>query len=91
MTITTSKDLTIPVNWAWVMNIMGKETLMINFTDLRSFSDLAFDFEGCDMIYRKSEEEGDLIFEGFTKLVTLNRPDLFMNPDQVEIHLIKEE
>lgn len=90
MTITTSKGLTYDIQWAWSLNLMGKETLMISLVDRRSFSEIAIEFEGCDMIYRNSEEEGDLMFEGFTKLVMLNRPNLISHPEEVEIHLIKE-
>lgn len=89
MTIETSKGKTLHVNWADTTRLYGIDILMINFWDDRPFSEFEQDFEGCDLFFRKSEEEGDKIFDGFTKLISINRPDMF-NLSEVELRLVRE-
>lgn len=91
MTVTTNTGLILKTNWAWSMNIMGVNTLMINFQNDRSILDIASDLQGSNTFYRESEEEGNMTFEGFNDLVMINHPDVLNNPSQVEIRFIKRE
>lgn len=69
MTITTNRGKTFDVNWAWA----DDERLRIEYPDTRSIVDIAEDFEGLNRIDRKSEEEGDKVYTGYTRLTGLNR------------------
>lgn len=89
MTIETSNGFVTEVKWAWAMSLMGIETLMLAYEDDRPFSQIIPNWEENPFFFRKSEDEGDLIFEGFTKIVMINRPNLLTNPSEVEIHLVR--
>lgn len=89
MRIETSKGKSLSVNWAETTKMFGIDVLMISFWDDRPFSEFEKDFEGCDFFYRTSEEQGDKIFDGFTKLISVNRPDMF-NLSEVELRLVRE-
>lgn len=68
MTITTSKQKTFDVNWAWAP--VGEDgDMMFELTrDERPVSQIAADFEGCEHIHRESELEGDKDFDGYTRV-----------------------
>lgn len=66
MTITTNRGKTFDVNWAWAMKDSNR--LMIELPDKRSVSEIAEDFDGLTRIDRKSKEEGDKVYTGYTML-----------------------
>lgn len=69
MTITTSRGQTFDVNWAW--ELRTKQQLQIELNDTRPIADIAADFDGLETISRKSDTEGDKLYEGYTKLTAV--------------------
>lgn len=68
MTIVTNRGQTFEANWAWADDI-----LRIELKDSRDVSEIAQDFEGLTKISRKSENEGDAVYEGYDVLVSVQR------------------
>lgn len=72
MTITTSRGKSFPADWAWAP-AGPREGLMLQIDDPRPLSEIAADFEGCESLHRASETEGDMDFEGYTRLTAILR------------------
>ena len=70
MTIMTSRGKTFDVDWAWAPVGMEKK-LMIQYEDERPISEIANDFEGLQSIQRNDENEGNVPYEGYIKLVSV--------------------
>lgn len=66
MTITTSRGMTLEVNWAFPPR--GTDKLMIELPDTRPVADIATEFDGLSVIERKSDTEGDATYTGYTML-----------------------
>lgn len=66
MTITTSRGQTFNVNWAWAQE--DENRLMIELPETRSIGEIAADFDGLEKIDRRSESEGDRVYEGYDAL-----------------------
>lgn len=67
MTITTSRGKTFPADWAWGP-VGPRQELRMAIIDPRPLSEIAADFEGCERFRRQSDTEGDLDFDGYTRL-----------------------
>lgn len=83
----TAKGKTIAVDWMWLMDITGE--LMMGYSDDRPMAEIAADWEGVALLERKSEEEGDITYEGFTRIRRIVKDDIF-RPGKVEIVFVKE-
>lgn len=91
MTITTNRNQTFEVNWAWApVMIEGKEALMFELThDIRPISQIAKDFEGLTHIHRANTVEGDMDFDNYGYLQAVSifpkgavRLTLFKNDEE---------
>lgn len=82
MTVTV-KGKTFLVDWCWLVN--RTEQLMLEYTDVRHVSEIVADWEGAEVIERKSETEGDITYEGFTSITRIIRKE----NGKVEIALVK--
>lgn len=71
MTIMTNRGQTFDVNFAYAPTSKGR--CMIELKDSRDVSEIAQDFEGLTKISRKSENEGDAVYEGYDVLVSVQR------------------
>lgn len=60
------KGKSIPVDWMWLFK--ATDRLKLRVTDPRKLSEVARDFEGAPVIERKSEEEGDETYTGYTSI-----------------------
>ena len=72
MTVTTSRGKTFDVEWMWGP-VSSTGQLMIQLRDARALSKIAKDFEGCETFHRASELEGDMDFDGYTRLAGISR------------------
>lgn len=72
MTLKTSNDKTFNISWAWAP-VGLEEALGLELIDDRPLSEIAKDFEGVKRFERFSESEGDMIFEGYTELLSISR------------------
>lgn len=90
MTLTTSMGQTIEVDWAWApVGLFGD--MMFQFHDERPLGKIASDFDGIDHIRRESQEEGDMDFDGYTVLRSIQRPFYETDPSAVQITLTKPQ
>jgi hypothetical protein len=67
----TSRGQTFNAVWAWAQS--GDKVLRMMLNDSRDVSEIAQDFEGLTKISRKSENEGDAVYEGYDVLVSVQR------------------
>ena len=75
MTINNFRGKTFEIQWAWAP-VGFDGDMMVQLRDERPLAQIAADFEGCDFFLRESPEEGDMEFEGFTRLRCIQRtPD----------------
>lgn len=74
------KSKTFEVFWMWERN----GTLMCEYTDTRKMSEIVKDWENAEKIERFSETEGNLLFEGYTKIQRV-----IIMADRVQIALVK--
>lgn len=88
MKLTTSKGKTFTIDWMWGP-VGADNSLMIQFSDDRTLSKIAKDFEGCDHFHRESETEGNMDFDGYTVLAGITRPSYSNNPSTVMLTLNK--
>lgn len=72
MKITTTKGKTFDVNWAWA----DGANLRMEFIDDRSIEEIAADFDHIESFYRTSEEEGNMVYDGYQALIAVikNQP-----------------
>ena len=71
----TAKGRTFDANWAWGP-VGAKKRLMIEITeDARALSAIAADFEGAQEIIAQDEHEGNALYAGYTRLVSIERLD----------------
>lgn len=71
------------MSWMWLLN--RKNELRLEYTDERHVSEIVADWEGAEVIERKSENEGDMTFEGFNSITRIIKKD----NGKVEIALVK--
>lgn len=77
------KGKTFPVDWMWLLKRTGE--LRLQYADNRRFAEIATDWDGAEVIERKSENEGDITYEGFNTISRIIRlPD-----GKIEIALVK--
>lgn len=76
------KNKTFNVLWMWVLN----GVLMLEYVDDRKISEIVLDWEDAETIERISDDEGNLIFEGYTKIKHVVKND----NDRVQIALMTE-
>lgn len=70
MTITTDKNKTFDVNWAWAP-VGDDDDMMIELAhDDRPLAEIAADFEGCERFHRTSEIEApfETDYVGYTRI-----------------------
>lgn len=84
MTVLTSKGKEFDISWMWGPVGYSKD-VMLQMKDSRKLSEIAIDFEGCELYQRKDELEGDMTFEGYVDLIAIVRPN--RNTDDVQITL----
>lgn len=86
MTITV-KGKTFDANWAWGP-VGARKRLMIELKeDARALSAIAADFEGAQEISVQDEHEGNALYAGYTRLVSVERLDTVA----VQLALEREE
>ena len=71
------------MSWMWLLN--RKNELRLEYTDERHVSEIVADWEGAEVIERKSETEGNMNFEGFNSITRIIKKD----NGKVEIALVK--
>lgn len=76
------KHKTFDILWMWVLN----GVLMLEYVDDRKMSEIVLDWEGAEKIERISDDEGNLIFEGYTKIKHAVKSE----NDRVQIALVTE-
>lgn len=76
------KNKTFDILWMWVLN----GVLMFEYVDDRKISEIVLDWEDAETIERISDDEGNLIFEGYTKIKHVVKND----NDRVQIALMTE-
>jgi hypothetical protein len=69
----------------WLMERQGE--LVFQYADNRHFADIVADWSGAEVIERKSENEGDFTYNGFTAISRIIR----LPYGKVEIALVKGE
>lgn len=67
------KGKEITVNWMWLLE--RKDQLIFQIVDERPLSEIAADWEGAEVIERKSETEGDKTYTGYTRILRMMRKD----------------
>lgn len=87
MTLKTSKGKEFRINWMWGP-LGDDESVDLELEDDRLLSELAKDFEGVEKYERFSEEEGDMIFEGYTELLSITRK-YTRTSSKVQISIVK--
>ena len=91
MTVLTDKGKEFQIKLMWgPIGILNNE-LMIQYEDSRLISDISKDFEGCHRFSRKSQEEGDLEFIGYSVLKSVVRPVYDSDPDLVQLTFVKSK
>lgn len=76
MTAKTSKGFEFAPQWM-ATSLSYPGDLMFDLEDDRPLYEIAKEFENCSWIKRYSEEEGDVLYEDYTEVVNISRPDLF--------------
>lgn len=67
------KGKEISVKWMWLLE--RKDEVILQLVDERPLSEIAADWEGADVIERKSETEGDKTYKGYARLMRIMRKD----------------
>ena len=70
MTVTV-KGKTFPVKWMWLLESTGE--LLLEYPEKRSMMDILADWENADVMERQSESEGDITYQGYTKVQRIVR------------------
>lgn len=74
MVLETSLNKTYEVDWVDVATITSGN-LLLQMADQRPLHLIAAEFDGLEWLRRKSEEQGDKLFEGFKRLIRISRKD----------------
>ena len=74
MTLKTSKGKTYEINWIGGPTVRTGNVLL-EMKDDRSLANIAREFDKLEWMERTSETEGDKRFEGFARLVGIQRGD----------------
>lgn len=85
MTVTANGKM-VEVDWMWLFDYTGE--LMMGYKDDRPMVEIAADWEGVPLFERRSEEEGDINYEGFTRIRRIVKDDIH-KPGTVEIVFVK--
>lgn len=73
MLLTTDRNQTFEVNWAWAP-INDDDDLMLELTcDDRLFSQIALDFEGLKHIHTSDKFEGERDYDGYDQIRSMIR------------------
>lgn len=72
MTLTTDKGKTFDIHWAWAPAGADGD-LMLEYEDERDLAAIVADFDGVAHFHRASELEGDMDFDGFTRIKAVVR------------------
>lgn len=83
----TANGRTVNVDWMWL--VPYSEELMMGYDDDRPMAEIAADWEGIPLFERRSEEEGNITYEGFTRIRRIVKDDIY-KPGKVEIVFVKE-
>lgn len=67
------KGKTHDVKWMWLLE--RKDQVILQMVDERPISEIAADWEGAEVIERKSENEGDKTYTGYTRIMRIMRKD----------------
>lgn len=67
------KGKTHDVKWIWLLE--RKDQVILQMVDERPISEIAADWEGAEVIERKSENEGDKTYTGYTRIMRIMRKD----------------
>ena len=73
MTLTTDRGKTFTARYAWGPTLATGRLMAAITDDARPLSQIAADVEGVTRFERKDEHEGDAVFEGYTRLVSIAR------------------
>lgn len=72
MTLVINDTYKIHIKWMW--GPVGEDSsVMLELEDDRKLSDISKDFEGVKKYERLSDTEGNMIFEGYTELLAIQR------------------
>lgn len=82
----TANGKTVTVDWMWLVEQTGE--LMMGYSDDRPMAEIAADWEGVSRLERKSVTEGNITYEGYTRLRRIVKDDFF-KPGKVEIVFVK--
>lgn len=74
MKLKTSLNKTYEVDWVDVATITSGN-LLLQMMDKRPLHLIAAEFDGLKWLRRKSEEQGDKLFEGYSRLIRISRKD----------------
>lgn len=85
MTVTV-KGKTFPVKWMWLLEATGE--LMLEYPEKRNMTDILADWENADVMERKSETEGDITYQGFTRIQRIVR-SIVNGTEMVQITFVK--
>lgn len=69
--------------------VEGSGELMLGLTDDRPISVIASEWEGIPRMERISQEEGDLTYEGYTRIRRIMQGDPF-HPGKTELVLVRD-
>ncbi len=84
MKLKTSRGNEYTIQWAAATERAGG-MLMLMLLDGRKLSEIAAEFEGVERFERISEQQGDEVYEGFTRLEAISRQG-----DEVQMKLVRE-
>lgn len=82
------KGKKIEIKWMWLLE--RKDQVMLQLVDERPLAKIAAQWEGAEVIERKSENEGDKTYTGYTRILRIMRKD-DTAPGCVEIVLGKSK
>ena len=60
------------IDWMFYTS-SDKDSVMLQYRDARSLEAIAHDFDGVEHMVRRSETQGDMTFDGFSRLTAIIR------------------
>lgn len=85
MTLVLDGEKTLEIIWMYY--VPGDESrVMLEYTDGRKIEDIAHDFEGVQRMERRSESEGDMVFEGYSEVEAVIKNRNRLNRVQITMH-----
>lgn len=86
MTVKTSKGKTFTIDWMWAP-YGPNDDLVFEYSDNRSISAIAKEFEGVSHFHRESETEGNKDWYGYTSIRAIQR----VKNDKVRLTLMQDK